>query len=193
MDDANGDGALPAVPIPGLSTVLTPWLSITPPVWPCPYWEQAETKAVTDALSIDVTGGEQDCEMPVWDAMIGQRVVDVVQPDVLYLGGVARTLRGAWLAAEAGLAGTPHSANHGLVTLAAMHIPRAIPNAGPYPEYSIEGPYSQGWAWRPWRRCGCRCRCSPRRSASLKARPARPAPRRPLAGAGDRSGASRLT
>ena len=113
---------------------------------PCPYWEQAETKAVTDALSIDVTGGEQDCEMPVWDAMIGQRIVDVVQPDVLYLGGVARTLRVARLAAEAGLPCTPHSANHGLVTLAAMHILRAIPNAGPYLEYSIEGPYSQGWA-----------------------------------------------
>lgn len=41
---------------------------------------------------------------------------------------------------------TPHSANHGLVTLCSMHILRAIPNAGPYLEYSIEGPYNQHWA-----------------------------------------------
>ena len=27
---------------------------------PCPYWELEQTKQVTDALAIDVTGGEQD-------------------------------------------------------------------------------------------------------------------------------------
>lgn len=113
---------------------------------PCPYWEHAETKAVTDALSIDVTGGEQDCELSTWEALAAGRVMNVAQPDVLYLGGVARTLQVARLAADAGMACTPHSANHGLVTLCAMHILRAIPNAGPYLEYSIEGPYSQGWA-----------------------------------------------
>ena len=31
---------------------------------PCPYWELEQTKAVTDALEIDVTGGEQDCDIP---------------------------------------------------------------------------------------------------------------------------------
>ena len=30
---------------------------------PCPYWEFEQTKQVTDSLSIDVTGGEQDCEI----------------------------------------------------------------------------------------------------------------------------------
>ena len=30
---------------------------------PCPYWEYAQTKQVTEALNIDVTGGEQDCEL----------------------------------------------------------------------------------------------------------------------------------
>src|SRR5262249_1730404 len=29
---------------------------------PCPYWELEWTKEVTDALALDVTGGEQDCE-----------------------------------------------------------------------------------------------------------------------------------
>ena len=60
---------------------------------PCPYWEFAQTKEVADALSIDVTGGEQDCEFTAWETMIGMRAVDVVQPDVMYMGGMLRTLR----------------------------------------------------------------------------------------------------
>src|SRR5579871_5533453 len=32
----------------------------------CPYWEAEQTKEVTDALNLDVTGGEQDCLLQVW-------------------------------------------------------------------------------------------------------------------------------
>ena len=32
---------------------------------PVPYWGLSATKLVTDALALDVTGGEQDCEMAV--------------------------------------------------------------------------------------------------------------------------------
>ena len=106
---------------------------------PCPYWEFAQTKQVTDALSIDVTGGEQDCMMANWQAMIDGRIVDIVQPDVCYLGGISRTLRVARMADEAGMKVTPHSANMSLVTLFTMHVLRAIPNGGKYLEYSIEG------------------------------------------------------
>ncbi len=113
---------------------------------PCPYWEYDWTRQVRDALSIDVTGGEQDCELSAWKTIIDSRSVDVVQPDVLYLGGICRTLQVAGMAAAAGLPCTPHSANHGLVTLCSMHVLRAIPNAGKYLEYSIEGPYTQQWA-----------------------------------------------
>ena len=52
---------------------------------PCPYWNFEETKQVTDTLDIDVTGGEQDCELSTWQHMIDMRVVDIVQPDILYL------------------------------------------------------------------------------------------------------------
>ena len=60
---------------------------------PCPYWEQEQTKQVTDALNIDVTGGEQDCFLPTWHRMIEMRVVDIVQPDICYVGGISRALR----------------------------------------------------------------------------------------------------
>ena len=106
---------------------------------PCPYWELEQTKQVTDALDIDVTGGEQDCDLPTWKRMIDMRAVDIVQPDILYIGGICRTLRVVSMAEAAGLPVTPHCANLSLVTLFTMHLLRAIPNAGKYLEFSIEG------------------------------------------------------
>jgi L-alanine-DL-glutamate epimerase-like enolase superfamily enzyme len=106
---------------------------------PCPYWEFEQTKEVADALTIDVTGGEQDCELSAWKTMIGMRAVDIVQPDVMYVGGMMRAMEVARMAAEAGLPCTPHSANLSLVTMCTMHLLGAIPNAGKYLEFSIEG------------------------------------------------------
>ena len=70
---------------------------------PCPYWELEQTKQVADALSIDVTGGEQDCDLPTWRRMIAMRAVDIVQPDIMYVGGIRRALRVAKMAEAAGL------------------------------------------------------------------------------------------
>ncbi|WP_428696460.1 mandelate racemase/muconate lactonizing enzyme family protein [Stappia sp.] len=105
---------------------------------PCPYWEYGQTKQVTDALDIDVTGGEQDCSLVDWRRMIGDRVVDFIQPDICYLGGLTRTLQVTEMAAAAGIPCTPHCANLSMVTLFTMHLLRAIPNAGKYLEFSIE-------------------------------------------------------
>jgi L-alanine-DL-glutamate epimerase-like enolase superfamily enzyme len=112
---------------------------------PCPYWEYHWTKEVTDALDLDVTGGEQDCDLALWRFMIELRAVDVVQPDVCYLGGINRTLQVARMAAGAGLPVTPHSANLSLVTVFTLHLMGALPNAGPYVEFSIEGPDYYPW------------------------------------------------
>jgi L-alanine-DL-glutamate epimerase-like enolase superfamily enzyme len=112
---------------------------------PCPYWEPEQTKQVKEALSIDVAGGEQDCDLSWWRYTIGLRCVDIVQPDVMYMGGMNRTLRVAKMAADAGLPCTPHAANLSLVTLCTMHLLRAIPNAGKYLEFSIEGEDYYPW------------------------------------------------
>jgi L-alanine-DL-glutamate epimerase-like enolase superfamily enzyme len=112
---------------------------------PCPYWKLDETKQVTDSLAIDVTGGEQDWDLNIWARMIDQRVVDVVQPDIMYMGGLWRTLIVARMAAAAGLSCTPHSANLSLVTVCSMHLLGAIPNAGKYLEISIEGADYYPW------------------------------------------------
>lgn len=112
---------------------------------PCPYWKLDETREVAETLDIAVTGGEQDSDLRIWRRMIDMRAVDIVQPDVCYMGGVARTLQVARMAAEAGIRTTPHSANLSLVTLFTMHVLAAIPNAGDYLELSIEGPDYYPW------------------------------------------------
>jgi L-alanine-DL-glutamate epimerase-like enolase superfamily enzyme len=112
---------------------------------PCPYWMHHWTREVTAALDLEVTGGEQDCDLMLWRYMIENRVVDVVQPDICYLGGIERTLQVAHMAAEAGMLVTPHSANQLMVTCFSLHLMGALANAGPYVEFSIEGPDYYPW------------------------------------------------
>ena len=107
---------------------------------PCPYWDLEQTRQVREALDMDVTGGEQDCELANWRRIVEGRVVDIVQPDILYVGGVSRALRVARMAAAHGLPVTPHCANLSMVTLFTMHFLKSLPNAGKYLEFSIEGP-----------------------------------------------------
>ena len=112
---------------------------------PCPYWEFEQTKEVADALDIDVTGGEQDCEFTAWEQMIGMRAVDIIQPDIMYLGGITPH---APCGADGGRGGTAlHAAraNLSLVTMCTMHLLGAIPNAGKYLEFSIEGDDYYPW------------------------------------------------
>ncbi len=109
---------------------------------PCPYWDFEQGAEVTQALkelNIEVSGGEQDCNLSTWRRIINMRAFDIVQPDICYMGGLSRTLRVAAMAKEAGLLCTPHSANLSLVTVFSLHMLGAIENAGPYVEFSIEG------------------------------------------------------
>lgn len=114
---------------------------------PCPYWELEQTAEVAAALDIAVTGGEQDCDFQTWKRMIALRAVDVIQPDILYLGGMIRSMQVARMGAEAGLPCTPHCANLSLITLFTMHLMRAVPLPGKYLEFSIEGD-----DYYPWQR-----------------------------------------
>ena len=105
---------------------------------PCPYWELEWTAEVAAALKIPVAGGEQDNDLAQWRRMIRMNAVDIVQPDVLYHGGITRSWRVAKMARLAGKTVVPHSANHSMVTLFTLHLFAAMPNAGPMMEWSIE-------------------------------------------------------
>jgi L-alanine-DL-glutamate epimerase-like enolase superfamily enzyme len=112
---------------------------------PCPYWELDWTREVAEALELDVTGGEQDWDLGVWRRMVATRAVDVVQPDVCYVGGLTRALCVAAMADAAGLPCTPHSANHSLVLVFTLHLMASIQNAGRYVEFSIEPDADYPW------------------------------------------------
>jgi L-alanine-DL-glutamate epimerase-like enolase superfamily enzyme len=112
---------------------------------PCPYWKPEQTVEVTNALKIDVTGGEQDCDLRIWKNMIEHKIVNIIQPDIMYMGGLTRALKVAKMAEAKNIACTPHAANLSLVTICTMHFLKAIPNAGKYLEFSIEGEDYYPW------------------------------------------------
>lgn len=112
---------------------------------PCPYPELEWTKQVADALDIAVTGGEQDTDLAQFRRMITMGAVDVVQPDICYIGGIDRAMQVARMAEQAGIPCTPHAANLSMVTVFTLHMVGAINNAGPYMEFTIEqDSWSQG-------------------------------------------------
>ena len=112
---------------------------------PCPYWELEWTAQVARALDIPVAGGEQDNDLAQWRRMIRMQAVDIVQPDICYIGGLVRALRVAEMAREMGMDCVPHSANLSMVTVFTLHMMGAIPNAGDHVEFSIErSPWTDG-------------------------------------------------
>jgi L-alanine-DL-glutamate epimerase-like enolase superfamily enzyme len=116
---------------------------------PCPYWQLEWTAEAAGALDVPVAGGEQDNDLAQWRRMVRMRAVDVVQPDVCYVGGLTRARRVAAMAEQAGMPCVPHSANLSLVTVFTLHLLAAIPNAGDYLEFSIEPtPWTEG-LYRP--------------------------------------------
>ena len=101
---------------------------------PCPFDHLEDTKAVTDALTIPVAGGEQEFSQRRFRWMIYNRGVDIVQPDLHYYGGLIRSTRVARMAAVAGMPTTVHiSGGFGFVYM--LHFASFTPDIGLYQEY----------------------------------------------------------
>jgi len=111
---------------------------------PCPYWEIEWTAEVAAALKMNVAGGEQDNDLAQWRRMIRMNAVDILQPDLCYVGGFTRAWRVAKMGQKAGKLVVPHSSHLSLVTLFSLHFMAAIPNAGPFVEFTIEGDINEG-------------------------------------------------
>ena len=65
---------------------------------PCPFDHLEDTKIVADALSIPISGGEEEFSERRFRWMIYHRGVDIVQPDLHYYGGLIRSRRVAQMA-----------------------------------------------------------------------------------------------
>lgn len=102
---------------------------------PCPFEQYEETKAVADVLDIPVAGGEQDCNLGHFRVMIRERYVDVVQPDLMYNGGLIRAMRVAQMAARVGMNATPHSPKHNPELATLLHYASVVRNTGPFLEF----------------------------------------------------------
>ncbi len=102
---------------------------------PTPFDWYEETKAVADALSVPIAGGEQEPSMRNFRWLIGNDALDIVQPDIFYFGGMIRSMRVARMAHTKNKLCVPHISGSGLGYLYMMHFVSALPNAGPYHEF----------------------------------------------------------
>lgn len=102
---------------------------------PVPFDWYEETKQVTDSLTIPVAAGEQEPSMRNFRWLIGNRAIDIVQPDMFYFGGMIRSMKVARMAEAFNMPCVPHISGSGLGYLYMMHFVSALPNAGPYHEF----------------------------------------------------------
>jgi L-alanine-DL-glutamate epimerase-like enolase superfamily enzyme len=102
---------------------------------PCPWEEVSETKRVADAIQMPVAGGECDSSLWKFADMIERRVIDIVQPDLNYCGGIIRAARIARMAAKARIPITPHNTQIDSAGVKMLAFAAAIPNIGPFMEF----------------------------------------------------------
>lgn len=105
---------------------------------PCPYPQIEATRKVADALDIPVAGGEQDQNLEQFHRMINTGVVDIIQPDIGYIGGMVRARKVAEMAEVAGVPCTPHCANTSLLQIFTLHLAASSPSITQPQEWSIE-------------------------------------------------------
>jgi len=107
---------------------------------PCPWEELSETKKVADALDIKIAFGEQDSSLWLFQWMIENKAIDVVQPDLNYNGGFIRAARVARMARKANMWICPHNTQTGAASVNILHFAASTPNIGPWMEYVSRGP-----------------------------------------------------
>jgi L-alanine-DL-glutamate epimerase-like enolase superfamily enzyme len=113
---------------------------------PCPWEELSETKKVADALSMKVAFGEQDTSLWLFQWMIDNHVMSVVQPDLNYNGGFIRAARVAKMARQANLWICPHNTQTGAASVNILTFAATTPNIGPYMEYVWRAPQrAESW------------------------------------------------
>jgi L-alanine-DL-glutamate epimerase-like enolase superfamily enzyme len=118
---------------------------------PCPFDHLEETRCVADALSIPISGGEQETSLRRFRWMIQNDAVQAVQPDLHYNGGFIRAIRVARMAAQAGISVMPHMSGEGTGYVDVLQFASCTPNIGPFHEYKGGLPQTGPWYDPPLR------------------------------------------
>ncbi len=105
---------------------------------PVPFDYYDETRQVAEALRIPIALGEQEASLRGFRRIIETGTAQVLQPDLLYFGGLLRSMKVARMAAAAGLDCTPHMSGGGLGFLYVAHFASVVPNSGAHQEYKGE-------------------------------------------------------
>jgi L-alanine-DL-glutamate epimerase-like enolase superfamily enzyme len=105
---------------------------------PCPFDYLDETKQVADALTIPISGGEQESSEYRFRQMLNEDIVQIVQPDLHYYGGYIRTTRVARMAAFVNVPVTCHISNDNTGYADMANLFSFIPNMGRFQELKTE-------------------------------------------------------
>ena len=112
---------------------------------PIPQYDLRGLRQVVDALDCAVSTGEQETSAFRFRDLIDLANPDILQPDVLNVGGLSEMLRVFDIAVVNNKVLMPHSPNLGLNSLASLHAYSTITNATRPHEFSEEftGPIEQ--------------------------------------------------
>lgn len=105
---------------------------------PVPFDYYDETRQIAAALRIPIALGEEEASLRGMRRIIEQGIARVIQPDLLYFGGLIRSVKVARMAEVAGLDCTAHMSGGGLGFLYVAHFASAIANPGAHQEYKGE-------------------------------------------------------
>jgi L-alanine-DL-glutamate epimerase-like enolase superfamily enzyme len=104
---------------------------------PVPWDWYDEQKRVAEAMTIPMAGGEAEFRERAFRWLIANDAFDIIQPDLLYYGGLIRSMRVARMAAAFGKPVMPHMSGGGLGYIYSLQFVSVCPNAGQYHEFKL--------------------------------------------------------
>ena len=116
---------------------------------PCPFEELSETQAVAKALRIPIAYGEQNYSLWQFDWALRNGVMQIVQPDINYNGGLIRAKRVARIAEKLGRTIVPHNTQTGATSVNILQFASCTKNAAPFMEYPWRAPQKAPTWYQP--------------------------------------------
>ncbi|HZO90602.1 MAG TPA: mandelate racemase/muconate lactonizing enzyme family protein [Chthonomonadaceae bacterium] len=95
---------------------------------PCPWDDPLAWREVKDKVDVPIAGGEHFCTRYGFRQVIESRCVDILQPDVLYVGGLTEMRKLCAWADAYSIMVAPHNSQGPVCTAASAHFALTCPN-----------------------------------------------------------------
>lgn len=116
---------------------------------PCPFEEWTETITVRKGLKIPIAFGEQQFSLWQFDWMLRNGMMDIVQPDINYNGGLIRAKRVARIAEKLGKTIVPHNTQTGVTSVNILQFASCTKNTWDFMEYPWRAPQKAPSWYKP--------------------------------------------